>query len=398
MEFVNCTHCTFEGITIQNIYIHANGDTSGTTSVDLELDTNSTGDLITQNTLNNAKTGLIVGTDAGGDASNVVISYNTTNDHDWGMNIGGGDSGDTANPLIINNNNITNWTNWAQPSSALHQDGIILFNVGNSSAGIIAYISNNYIYGDLTTGSPTGYIYCADFSTCYVWNNLIVNTTTNHPVFGDMWLGQGNNYGKNYFIYNNTIVTSDSSDHCLNINSSGTATASENNLCVGQSQVYDTYTGGSGSIGSQLTTFVGLFAISDYNVFSPGTHAYGNENNGNTATYATWIGSPYNMDPHSTQTNPSLSGSYLIQTTSSSAYQRGTNLTSLCTGNMTSLCTGAPQTFGVGGSCGTGCLARPTSGAWDDGAYPFQAAPSSTPFPAILAKGQISITGVGATK
>ena len=33
--------------------------------------------------------------------------------------------------------------------------------------------------------------------------------------------------------------------------------------------------------------------------------------------------------------------------------------------------TGAPQTFGVGGSCGTGCMSRLTSGRWDAGAYPY---------------------------
>ncbi len=107
--------------------------------------------------------------DPGGDASNIQIYSNTISDMDWGINVGGGDSGDTANNLAIYDNNITNWTNWQYPTSALHQDGIILFNVGNSSAGLTANIYSNYIHGDLGTGSPTGFIYCADFTSCTIY-------------------------------------------------------------------------------------------------------------------------------------------------------------------------------------------------------------------------------------
>lgn len=73
--------------------------------------------------------------------------------------------------------------------------------------------------------------------------------------------------------------------------------------------------------------------------------------------------------------NPLLNTSTFTLTSSSPAIGAAPNLTSLlpCS-TYPALCQGAPQTFGVGGSCGTGCLTRPSSGNWDIGAYPFAAA------------------------
>ena len=54
----------------------------------------------------------------------------------------------------------------------------------------------------------------------------------------------------------------------------------------------------------------------------------------------------------------------------SAAAGAGNNLTSMCTGNLTALCTTytGPPAGGAAGSTTTG-TARPTSGAWNAGAY-----------------------------
>jgi hypothetical protein len=71
-------------------------------------------------------------------------------------------------------------------------------------------------------------------------------------------------------------------------------------------------------------------------------------------------------DPHSIVTNPNLNSDHTLLG-SSPAIGAGKNLTSL---GIAALDVGAPQTFGTSYACGTGCIARPASGAWDMGAYP----------------------------
>lgn len=101
---------------------------------------------------------------------------------------------------------------------------------------------------------------------------------------------------------------------------------------------------------------------------------------GSGCAFNSWQGGLF--DVNGAYGDPSISSStFLIPNTSSNAYHIGSNLTSLCTGSpaggftaFTALCQGAPQTFGQGGSCGSGCLSRPSSGNWDAGAYPFSAA------------------------
>jgi hypothetical protein len=48
----------------------------------------------------------------------------------------------------------------------------------------------------------------------------------------------------------------------------------------------------------------------------------------------------------------------------------GVDLTGL---GIAGLGTGAPATFGAAGACGAACSARPMTGAWDVGAYPYSA-------------------------
>jgi hypothetical protein len=358
MGFTNCTHCTIENTTVKNIYINAGSsssatNTSGGNTACIVINGSSTSSVISGNTVSQCKTGIQLGTDSGGDASNAQITGNTISDMDWGINVGGGDSGDTINNLEIDHNSITNWTNWQYPTGAYHQDGIILFNVGNPSAGLSAIIHDNHIFGNLGTGSPTGFIYCADFTTCTIYNNLLDNT--GNIIYGIMWLGQSSDLGKNMSVYNNTIIGATASDVCIMLNITGTASI-ENNVCTGPAGmfIYSTYL-------STLADFLGVISVSNHNVWNVGAgNAWGSQASGNTASYATWQGD--GKDANSSQATPNLNSGFIPQPTSS-AIGEGANLYSTLSGDV--LNTDYAGNSRGGSSC---TPVAGTAGCWDAGA------------------------------
>jgi hypothetical protein len=253
------------------------------------------------------------------DASNVTIYSNTISDMDWGIMVAGGDSTDTINNLVIHDNNITNWTNWQFPTDLYHQDGVILFNFGNPTAGLTATLYNNYIHGDLGVGSPTGFIYCANYTTCTIYNNLLVNT--GHVIYGIMWLGQSTYFGKDMNVYNNTIVGATSSDVCIMLNISGKA-AVENNVCTGPGGIwlFSTYQ-------TSLASFAATVSTSNHNVWNLGTGtAWGSQASQATATYSAWQAAGF--DNASTTADPKLDGTYHLSS-GSSATGLASNLTGL---------------------------------------------------------------------
>lgn len=375
IELNNCTYCTVENATVKNIYVN-NGsspgatDTGGVGTVCIFLVGTSTGAVITGNTVSQCKTGIGVSPDGGSpaDASNITISNNTVSDMDWGVFAGGGDSSDTLTGVAIHDNSITNWTNWWYPASAFHQDGIMLYNVGNPSAGLTASLYNNNIYGDFGDGgSPTGEIYCADFTTCTIYNNLLVNTGTVSPFQAAlMWLGQSSNFGKSMYVYNNTMVGT-ANGVCITLNISGTGTI-ENNICSGPNTIISSY------ITTQLA-LTSAIATSNYNVWSCAacshTVSYNEGGSGKFVNYSSWQQLGY--DANSSTSTPNLNGSYIPQSPSS-AIGLGANLTGLM---ITTLGTSAPQSFGTSGSCGTGCDVRPSTSAWYAGAYQAAVSPAS---------------------
>jgi hypothetical protein len=119
------------------------------------------------------------------------------------------------------------------------------------------------------------------------------------------------------------------------------------------------------------------FNYNDY--FGLKSSGFGGYEYRNTATtsFTSWK-SASGQDANSITTAPGLNSDYTITNTSSAVYQKGTNLASL---GMTPLNTGAPQTFGVTGSCGTGCVVRSTSAPWDMGAYAFGTVQATKPNP-----------------
>jgi len=316
----NCTNSEVKNLTIRNIYVNQGSnsgasDTAGSNTTAIVFNGNSTNSIADNNTVSQAKTGIQFAMDPNGDASNIQIYGNSVSDIDWGINVGGGDGGDTATNVVIHDNSITNWTNWQFPTYAYHQDGVILFNVGNPGAGLIATLYNNHIYGDLGVGSPTGFIYCADFTSCTIYNNLLVNT--GHTIDGILWLGQTSNNGKSYSVYNNTIV-SNQNDIAITLTNTGPDKI-ENNIAIGVNVAIHDY--------HNLTSDV---TVSDHNVWrtASGNAPQMYTNDSNPVSYSTWKADGF--DAHSTNSDPSLDGSYHLQS-GSSATGLATNLTDLNT-------------------------------------------------------------------
>lgn len=71
--------------------------------------------------------------------------------------LGTSPSNGSGSPNVYNNE-ISDWTNWQFPTKTYHTDGIIAF--GDSSVPSPS-IYDNFIHGDLGSGSPTGFIFCS---------------------------------------------------------------------------------------------------------------------------------------------------------------------------------------------------------------------------------------------
>jgi len=352
----NCPNTTVKNLTVSNIYINQGSssnatDIAGLNTADINFAGTSTGVVITGNTVSSAKIGISVSADPSADASNVTVSNNTISDMDWGITVSGGDSGDTMTNILISGNTITNWTNWQFPTDTYHQDGVIVYNQGSTNLETVTF-TNNYIYGDLGVGSPTGFIYCSTSTSCQFYNNLLVNT--GHNIYGIVWI---NNPNCGNHLYNNTIVGL-SGDFGLTIGnltcpqSLGTMVV-ENNIFSGPNVGINDY----GSLTADVS-------VSNYNVFrnAGGSAPSMSTNDGTYLTWSTWTGNGF--DASSNSNAPNLNGSYKIASASGGAYQTATNLTSLGLSALNKDKAGS---------------ARPASGAWDMGAYEFTTAvPSPT--------------------
>jgi hypothetical protein len=293
-------------------------------------------------TISAVKTAIQFNMDAGKDASNIQIYNNTISDMDWGINVGGGDAGDTAAGILVHDNDITNWTNWQFPSSAMHQDGVILFNYAGGTQTLAATLYNNYIHGDLGVSSPTGFIYCAQNTSCTIFNNVLVNT--GHVIFGIMWL---DTHLGGYKVYNNTVVGNNSNDFGITFGTSAAtnvnaAAVIENNIFTGVGVGIHDY--------STLTADVSMSNRNVWRTLGGGAPQMAT-NDGTYVSYASWQGNGF--DANSSTGNPSLDSSYHPQS-GSSAIGLGANLTSL---NIPEL------------NWDKAGIARPATGVWDAGAY-----------------------------
>jgi hypothetical protein len=375
IDIRDVSNVIIRNLTIQHIYNNnpAGSGSAGFYTGDIFIETGATGIEICNNTLNNAHTGIWSDTTGSNSSppaatqascnSNTFAAgtnyfLNTISDHGWAISLNGG----SGAPNVYNNA-LTSWTNWGnQADATYHTDGIITYSDGATK--ISPYIFNNSFIGDLGTASATGMIFCTyngsnGGSSCTVFNNVFVGQ-------GVCATGQcaavyihAGSIGPNYF-YNNTFVNFGVADLYVESDMSMNLSV-ENQIFLGCSACV---TWGYSKNDTNYTNLLVWDHDAGYTLNPGGGY--------NSNTFSQW--QSMGFDTNGAYGNPNISSAppYTLSA-GSSAIGLGANLTSSCSGVLTALCKGAPQTFGAGGSCGSGCLSRAGSGAWDAGAYPYTA-------------------------
>ena len=305
---------------------------------------------ITRNTIHDAGVGIVYLASAGDSA--VMFSNNTISRTNWGLNLStiGASSGATVtrNDISCVIGATCNWDSGA--ANAFHHNGIMIDpqNSGDQMSNLV--ISNNFIH-DINTCTAGIFIDPAagDTPGIQIYNNVF-STTAGQIGPSDGWITVGIGTS-NAVVLNNTII----GPGAIGMNGGGSGFSGpmiKNNIVA--------------TTNSAIVLDPGFAGVaSDYNDFYNITS--GNPMVAEPAFYssvAAWVGGT-GFDVHSITANPNLTASF-VPNAGSPVIGKGVNLTSV---GITGLNVGAPQTFGVTGSCGTGCVPRPPSGPWDMGAY-----------------------------
>jgi hypothetical protein len=377
------SNSTIEYWTISNIYVHVcsgsgssestpcptTNDSSGGSTEGIQI-WGGTNDKIAYNTVSNVHWGIVFY--YGGSASNstnIQIYNNTISGMDHGVVFGDQGSNSTITSSncssAVHDNDFSNMQPWDDNGDNFHHDGIHAWAnnaPGSYYQGVCFY--NNYFHGNMGW-HPSGLLSSESLGNAnYYFNNVIGNLTGNTYCADGLithFTGSGSN-GTNQVFVNNTIDpgstpcsmgTSSSDNSGANFgNTQASGTIFESNLLLSNAQTY-------------VHSDPNSISTSDYNVYGmqPGANPfYGTCGSG--ISFSTWQGS-CGFDAHGKNISVTVNSDYTLPS-ASSAIGIGTTPENMPTAYFT----GAPQTFGVSGACGTGCVPRSSSGAQDAGAYP----------------------------
>lgn len=267
-----------------------------------------------------------------------------------GIALAGATSNGSLTGMLIYGNYIHDYANWGSSGCAYHNDGIHIYAQGGST--VAGSIYNNILGGAMGV-CPTAQIFQESTTVVgtseYIYNNLVY--TTDNPTGGTALIGLGpSSGGGTISLFNNTI-------NCFSVN------GGPNGVLLNVA----TFTFKNNLIKncSPLAWFEGGTETSDYNAYDISTCTSGGngcfkwQGGGAITTLASWQ-STSSGDAHAQGGATDLSAAY-VPTTGSSAIGNGTNLTSL---SITAL-----DSDLAGNS-------RPSSTAWDIGAYQYSASPS----------------------
>ena len=278
--------------------------------------------------------------------------------------------------LIIHDNLCYDTGVWYTTADTFHLECFHIFpNSGTGNVSGLQFYNNFMGPQTNSSGAQTADLFTeGPFTSPEIFNNVCYNLSTDFmPCFEFSTSTGGSFTWTNGLIVNNTTLQgsySQGGNESYIMDAGLTSVTFENNVVTA---------------GIGLVDQPGSFASGglNYNAYDSGTSspfAYQGVNKSSLSAWQTATGQDANAiyDSISTLKISTTTG---LLSSGSPIIGLGTNLTSL---GITALETGAPQTFGAGGSCGSGCLARPSSGAWDAGAYPYSSAgPTPTPAPAL---------------
>lgn len=379
------SNSTVENLTLSDLYVDSSvTDSASGNNVDGVVWYGGSNITITRNTCHDVRWCYIYGygyPGSGGTTSGVTISWNTCYNIDHCIVVGDSGYPNAASFLsgsncsnIVYGNEAYNFSNWDNSSDLNHHDGIHTWANQNGSSYYVCVISN-YIHGSLSSsGAYFGGGYYIESTTAGgVAANNIVDSSSSHANSCDTGaIGSANGTsaanGSGEIIVNNTVVGGCQAQGEEYAAESTTNDTFENNYAsTGPTYVL------TGSPYGPANTFT----VADYNVYGLAQGAnpfYGTASGCESgANFAAWQSCGW--DAHGKTATVTLNSNYTLPS-GSPLIGAGANLSSL---GITALLTGAPQTFGAQGLCGTGCIARPSTGAWDVGAYPYSATAGNPP-------------------
>ena len=359
----DCNNCTIENLTIENIYQHTsssdtNGNAQSTGGIDMSGSSNI---LIRNDTIHDVGTAVY---DApGASDTNIQVADNNIYDINWGFGLARQSSGGTIGPVYMYGNHVHDWGNWDTTSDVFHHNGIYCFTGGSVST--LPHYTGIYVYDNVfdgsdsnngTTmvwpggspgGSETTNPACADSTTpWYIFNNVF-NPTGATPGDGELYPTCCINH-----IYNNTLIAPSSSSGFLLVSEYGGTLDMANNLFDRADTLVDVDTS---TIAFSPAPDYDFFANGGGSAFEcAGTHGF-------PSGFTNWQSCSHG-DSHGT----AYSGTFTLN--SDGSLPSGSPALGAAE-NLTSTCNGQPNP-GLGALCeNINGTARPSSGAWNAGAY-----------------------------
>jgi len=341
VDITSSNNWEIKNLIIKNIYVHTYNNSSHTSSFGVRAFDGSYLS-VHDNTIDNAYYG-IMGATSSSSISNISIYNNSISACSTAIVVALGSSGTAINNVRIYNNDVSMGANWYDTLNYNHVDGVHMWAAAYSPAQITdVQIYRNYFHGDCG-GHSTGYIYLEyDIISPYIFSNVMVSTA-NKPANGHIAMkSQTTTPSSSPRIYSNTMVglTGAGIGIYLNSNSNVTAYIANNIFSTLMVGIYEP---------NKVATI-----LSDNNNFYNVSYIGWRSSTYPTLTnWQTGLGGcpATNKDCNSITGNPSfISTSNLKLSAGSSCLDAGINL-------------GTPYSIDRGGNV------RPSSGAWDIGAY-----------------------------
>jgi hypothetical protein len=256
----SCNGCTFENLTIANLYVHSStSDTSVDQTQDNAIKWSGSNVTVADNTVHDV--GWALWDDGNnGDTNNRIYGNNVYN-MDHGIIIA--PAGTSLGTVFVFDNHVHDMANWDANGGPYHHDGLHCF-VGSDTGALYSglYIYDNRFDGTVGQAAPTAQVFiegrygqsgdtpCAAVgSRVYVFNNIFAST--DYPT-ANGYLQTSQPGGG---VYNNTVMgasNTDSLGSCFNYSSnvSGTTIAFQNNVLTTCDSLISgkstgTFTGGS---------------------------------------------------------------------------------------------------------------------------------------------------------
>jgi hypothetical protein len=360
---LSCNHVEIRNLLVQNLYVHTSVNDSAVDQTQVNCVFVSGSNISVHDSTMHDAGWCLIDSFQSGDAN--VSWYNIdVHNIDHGYVLSGPGSSITAGSFYFYNNHIYGFSNWDTNSNDYHHDGIHCFSgsssgqtingwyVYNNTFGAPGYSSganiNSFIYIEGSTGPPCG----NNNSSIYLFNNIFL--IDHYSTAGHMGLFSGRPVA-----YNNTLISTDSNNSGTCWTNSGAyggiGAATMQNNAVGNCFILVSYTPGSWMSGSSSNNVYGYTSGNASSDFYCG---------GQTG-FSGWkscVGGAGDANS-SAQSSINVSTTTGIPNAGSPVIAAGANLYSLCNGQSNP---------GLGALCRDAVgVARPSSGAWDVGAFVF---------------------------